>query len=257
MCNVTEFLTDADRVFLKQHGIEAEEAVRQWGMLNNPPQPVDLHRPCTIGDGIRQIAANERDELIKVHRNSATRGRWSKFVPASGAASRMFAFKTTQEEQRFCESIETFAFADRLREHFAEHGVDLGELRRAGRCRDVIEAVLGRDGLGYSELPKGLIEFHRHQDASRTPFEEHLLESHTCFGDREGTAEVHFTISPEHRERFTDRLRRFREQYDRVRVSVQFSTQSPSTDTIAIGDQGELLRSDDRNPMLRPGGHGA
>jgi hypothetical protein len=257
MCKVTEFLTVADRDFLEQRGVEAEEAVRQWGLLSSPPQPVCLDRPCTIGDGIRQIADNALDELIEVHRSSAKRGRWTKFVPASGAASRMFAFKTVQEQKRFCESIEKFAFADRLRKHLAVHGVDLDELRRAGRCRDLTEAVLGRDGLDYSDLPKGLIEFHRYQDDTRTPFEEHLLESHACFGDHQGNAVVHFTIAPEHQELFSIRLGRFRKRYDGVGVSVQFSTQRPSTDTIAMGDQGELVRSDDGNPMLRPGGHGA
>jgi hypothetical protein len=261
MSSLSTFLTDNDRIFLEQQGISVEEATRQWALLNHPPQPVDLVRPCTIGDGIEQIASQARGELIAAHRQAAERGRWCKFVPASGAASRMFSFSSEEEEQRFCESIERFAFAERLREHLAADDVELSDLQRTGGYREVVDAVLGPDGLGYGELAKGLIEFHRYQHETRTPFDEHLLEGHTCFGDggggEHGAAAVHFTIALEHQALFTARLNRFQKQYMQARVSVQFSAQRSSTDTIAMGDRGEISRTDDASPLLRPGGHGA
>ena len=265
--------TESDARQLEARGIPLAEGERQLALLRVPPAPTRLLRPCTPGDGIEVLSEARLPELHARHAEAAQQGRFTKFVPASGAASRMFADLAKLREVAvtradvahrvgegdaaaaalltFLDDLDRFPFAEAL-------------IRAAGGPTDdvriLLDALLGEDGLDYGNLPKGLIPFHRYGDDVRTAFEEHLVEAAAYARDGRGTCRLHFTVSPEHRGRFEDTLREVRRGYEGafgVRLQVGFSTQEPATDTLALDGDGEPFRRGDGALLLRPGGHGA
>jgi hypothetical protein len=222
-----EALSAADRA-----AIEAEVA-RQLALFRDPPAPQRLARAATAGDGVVKIAESGHAALLDLADEAARAGRLTKFVPASGAASRMFAFlradgPETPEKREFFENVDAFAFA--------------GDLDR------------------LADTPKGLLPFHRYPEGGRTAFEEHLYEAAGTVRDASGLCRVHFTVSPEHRKTFEDKLAEVRPRVERAtgaRFSVSFSEQSPATDTIAGGTDGGPFREASGALLFRPGGHGA
>ena len=277
-------LTPNDLQRLSQLGIAAEEAERQIDLLLNPPPAIRLARPCRLGDGIRRLEAPQYPELLALFEPAARRGRLSRLVPASGAASRMF--KTLlpflsdggepgrQELQRRVErggrsaadllslvdNLERFAFYPTLERRLGERGVNLSAARASESYVTICKYLLTDAGLGYAALPKALIEFHRYPEGARTALEEQLVEAAGCGRDASGACRTHFTILPGWQERFAAELERIRaRQQERLAVDFQvgFSTQDHSTDTLAVDLDGRPLRLDDGSLLLRPGGHGA
>jgi len=277
--------TAEDLKQLAEAGIDPNEALRQVGLLANPPAYARLVRPCTPGDGIRVLSRGEIEESLAAYERARAANRLSKFVPASGAATRMFqsllwflketrdftreeiedvaAKGTPQFEElgRFLEgarSPEGFAFREALRVALAGKGLVLEELAAARRYRPILETLLVE--MDYGRLPKGLIPFHAHEDGIRTAFEEHLVETALDARNADGTCRLHFTVSPEHEPVFRALLAeagpRLGEKLG-VRYDVGFSGQKPSTDTLALDDRGEPFREADGRLLLRPGGHGA
>lgn len=275
---------DADLRQLADRGMSPEDARRQLELLRRGRGTVRLARPCTPGDGIDTIAAAQRPELLRLQEEAALEGRFLKFVPASGIASRMFqdlaAFgepcrRVRREElearQRageaqacalltFMAEIRRFPFFEDLSRALAGQGSDLERLVAEGPFDEVLAALIGPGGLGLAELPKGLLKFHGYGDTSRTAFEEHLAEAATQIRDRSGTCRLHFTVSPEHRSRFVSLLEEIRPRYERdlhARFEVGFSVQDPATDTLAIDLEGGPFRDESGRLLFRPGGHGA
>lgn len=228
-----EALPADDLAAIAAHGLTEAEVARQLALFRDPPAPQRLARPATVGDGIVTLRESEHAALLALADEAARAGRLTKFVPASGAASRMFAFllgdgPESPERRRFFESRDAFAFA--------------GDLDR------------------LSETPKGLLPFHRHPEGARTAFEEHLHEAAATVRDAAGLCRVHFTVSPEHRKAFEDKLAEIGPRVERVtgaRFEVSFSEQSPSTDTIAGVADGGPFRTASGALLFRPGGHGA
>src|SRR5581483_4165296 len=242
---------------LAQHGITREEAERQIGLLRNPPQAIRLDRPSTVGDGISRIREIDQRSLLDRAEAAADAGRVMKFVPASGAATRMFKdlIAALQDQRRpsaspagreFFEHLDAFAFAAELRERAGTAGED-----EAGERR-LLATLL--EEMGYAQKPKGLIPFHRVEKA-RTAFEEQLLE-----GTRYACS-MHFTVAPEFRGEFEETLAMLEPEVLRKRrggaLKVSFSEQHPSTDTLAIDAQGNPFRTSAGELLLRPGGHGS
>lgn len=228
-------LSAADRAAVEAHGLTVAEAVRQLALFRDPPAPRRLARPATAGDGVLRIEESEHAALLALADEAARGGRLSKFVPASGAASRMFAFllaggEETAEKKRFLESRDALAFGG------------------------------SGDPVALAATPKGLLPFHKYPDGPRTPFEEHLHEAAGTVRDAAGLCRVHFTVSPEHRRAFEEKLAEVRPRVERAtgaRFAVSFSEQSPSTDTIAVDPDGRPFRTAAGTLLFRPGGHGA
>ena len=194
-----------------------------------------------------------------------------KFVPASGAASRMFKnlfeflgadydVPETKFEKTFFEQIEKFAFYNDLNaacEKAFEKNIPA--LMAEGDYKAVVAALLEAAGLNYGALPKGLLKFHRYEDGSRTPLEEHLVEGALYAANKNGKVNVHFTVSPEHRRLFenlvADKAAVYAKKYG-VDYNVTFSEQKPCTDTIAADMNNQPFR-DNGKLLFRPGGHGA
>lgn len=253
--------TDAQRAQLREHGVSEDEANRQLAMMAAPVTFADLARPCVIDDGIESITAERQEALIVLHEEAARQGRVSKFVPASGAATRMFEdVLTGRGVLGLLEGLERLAFADDVRAELAFRGYDLDVLRGAGRGEELVDALLGADGLGYATIPKGLVPFHRYGNGARTAFEEQLVEAAGYVRDADGACRVRFTVSPEHLHAFRLLAERVVPAYERslqVRFDLAFSVQKASADTIAGSpDKGPFV-ADDGRLVLRPAGHGA
>lgn len=253
---------------LERRDIAVAEAERQLALLRQPSNSVDLERPAVAGDGITVIPESEISGLIDKADEAAGKGRIQKFVPASGAATRMFAELTPALEtehslngapERFFEQIEAFPFAEQLKRLSYEQGVSFGPDMDQREKRLVLRLLLTDDGLGYSALAKGLIPFHRYRDDVRTAFEEQLHEGILFASDGED-ARFHFTVPRNDMGRFSveeKRVARNLRDRDGVRCRVVFSAQSPSTDTIAVTPDGEPFRTDEGQLLFRPGGHGS
>lgn len=266
--------TDRDIRELEERGIALEEAQRQLALFRDPPPFAVVDRPCTVGDGITAIPDADHRSLLAHHADAAASGRVSKFVPASGAASRMFKTLAAQladagprnrneveararggddaarDTLRLMDEIGRFAFADAVMTASAAKGDHISVLRR----------LLTSEGLGYGSAPKGLILFHRYADGPRTAFEEHLVEAEAQIRSEGGRCRVHFTISPEHRAGFTALLGKVTSRHDggrETRHDVEFSVQDPATDTIAVTTGNEPFRTESGALLLRPAGHGA
>lgn len=252
--------SEEDRRQLNSRGISIDAADQQMRMLSQPSHHPCLVRPCAVGDGIQQISERDHGRLLEAQRHAARQGRWRKFVPASGAASRMFAWKDPQDLQRLAEQLERFAFFGPLQSVASRHGYELSERRGAHEAATLQELLLGDSGLGLGGLPKALLPFHSYGANHRTSFEEHLREAAACFTDDQQRSQAHFTVSPEHQDRFEGMLVRLgKELWEElgVRLEVGFSQQKPATDLLALDQQGEPLRDGDGRLVFRPGGHGA
>lgn len=194
-----------------------------------------------------------------------------KFVPASGAASRMFknlfAFlsadydvPTTDFEKTFFENIKKFAFREALcAKCKANEGANIKTLLAEGKYKAIVANLLEEKGLNYGKLPKGMLLFHEYEDDSRTPMEEHLVEA-ALYASSKGEANIHFTVSHEHlayfEQKVADKKAKYEEQYN-CKLHVSFSEQKPSTDTIAANPDNTPFRTADGKLLFRPGGHGA
>jgi hypothetical protein len=265
--------TKNDLEQLEGLGIAPAEARRQIELFRDPPPPARLVRPCTVGDGIVRLAQEEQDELMSAQGEAAAASRLSKFVPASGAASRMFKTLLAELARHPPRDVDALAAAaggdasarDTLRlldemPRFAFADATLLDAARRRDPRTALEHLLEPEGLGYGERPKGLIRFHAYGEETRTAFEEQLVEAAEQVRDADRRARAHFTVSPEHREGFSavlDTRGRALEERFETRFMVAFSEQSRSTDTLAVDMDDEPFRLDDGRLLLRPGGHGA
>jgi hypothetical protein len=253
--------TVVQKAQLRERGISEDEANRQLALIAAPVVHADLVRPCRLEDGIETIPAERQDALLLLHEEAARQGRCSKLVPASGAATRMFQdVLTGRGVAALLEGIPRFAFVDDVRAELAFRGYDLDVLRGAGSGAEVVDALLGADGLGYATIPKGLIPFHRYANGTRTAFEEHLVEAAGYVRDADRKCRLHFTVSPEHLHAFrllTERVVPAYEQSLYARFELAFSVQKASTDTVAGTPAGRPFVADDGCLVLRPSGHGA
>ncbi|MFA6092053.1 MAG: DUF4301 family protein [Elusimicrobiota bacterium] len=266
-------LTERDVEAVREHGIPEAELRRQLEFFQKPPAYAELDRPCTPGDGILTLDDETLERLIERAERSRASGRMSKFVPASGRASRMFHAlqvlrgreqapddKEAAEAQACLRDVSRFAFAQELRKCIHDSGEDLDAMVRAGRYAEIAEFLLGPKGLGYAELPKALLGFHLSGEGSRTAFEEHLIEAASYVRDRSEVCRVHFTIPPDSRRRFEQMLAEAAPRHEQrlgVRFEVGFSAQKLSTDTAAVTPEGEVFRREDGRPLFWAGGHGA
>jgi hypothetical protein len=226
---------------------------------------LQLSKAATVGDGIMKLTDDQIEEVIAEFDKSASDGEIAllKFVPASGAATRMFKslFGFLQDDKKdksvdeFFARLTEFAFYEDLKASLAADGHDI---TTAGE-KTIVSYYLTNKGLGYGELPKGLLKFHNYTDRSRTPLEEHLVEG-AKYANAGSNVQIHFTVSPEHRDKFeklvVEVLPTYQSQFG-VKYFVSFSEQQKSTDTIAVNLDNTPFRESDGSVLFRPAGHGA
>ena len=262
-------LTEKDLTQLTNRNITENQVLQQVAQLKRGTKYVELMRPATLGDGIMRIDQEQIQMMTAVFEADKEFYRFTKFVPASGAASRMFkdlfAFAENGVETRFTDvffaHIHDFAFFSDLDEASkSRYGLDIDAMLQQGRKVDVVKALLLDNGLNYGKLPKALLKFHHYPTFDRLALEEHLFEAANYATDNEGVAKLHFTVSPEHETLFKQTVNALKDSYEAkygVRYDITFSCQKPSTDTVAIDADGNLFREADGSLLFRPGGHGA
>jgi hypothetical protein len=225
-----------------------------------------------VGHGILAPSEEERKSFLAAWDSyKQSEKKIVKFVPASGAASRMFKnlfeflgadydVPTTDFEKKFFDNIHRFAFFHDLDVVCMDGaGKDVDALIADGEYKTVVGQLLEAYGLNYGQLPKGLLKFHRYVEGIRTPLEEHLVEGALYAGGATGKVNVHFTVSTEHRELFEylvkEKVTAYAQKFG-VEYNVSFSEQKPSTDTLAADMDNKPFRVDGKL-LFRPGGHGA
>lgn len=254
-------------------GISEQQIAKQLEQIKNGFPFLRLEGAAAIGKGIMSPDAEEVKKYEQVWDEYKKQGhRIVKFVPASGAASRMFknlfAFldapydvPTTDFEKHFFDNIKKFAFRKSLCSKCKENeGSCVCDLIKAGKYKAVVANLLKASGLNYGQLPKGLLQFHEYSDEEvRTPMEEHLVEA-ALYASSNGEANVHFTVSHDHLQLFekmvADKVEGYAKKFG-VKYNISFSEQKPSTDTIAANPDNTPFHNEDGSLLFRPGGHGA
>ncbi len=250
--------------------MDKAEVARQIEMFRRGARPARLLKPARIGDGIAAVSPDEEDALCSLHDQAAGKGRMLAFVPASGAASRMFedwhksllrgGFDSVERSAKFVKDIPKFGFFNDLKKVMALADQDIEECLLNGKCSKILEYILTPKGLNYVWIPKALLKFHVYSGFSRTALEEHLAEAAGYVLDSRKTCRIHFTVSNEHEAGFRDLLARVKEGYEKLygmSLNVTVTTQLSSTDTIAVDMEDRPFRDRSGRILFRPGGHGA
>ena len=265
-------LSQQDLKQIAQKGITQQQIENQLHEFTTGFPFLKLEAAAGIGRGIIAPQDTERKQLVEAWEAYKAEGkRVVKFVPASGAASRMFkdmfAFVDSDHdapetgfEKKYFDNISNFAFYDALDAACQKNeGKGIKQLMADGNYKAVAANMLKAEGLNYGQLPKGLLLFHKYDDGSRTPMEEHLVEG-ALYAASRGEAHVHFTVSHEHMELFkakvAEKADTFAAKYD-IKYDITFSEQKPSTDTVAANPDNTPFRNEDGSLLFRPGGHGA
>lgn len=265
-------LSQQDLSQIAGKGISEEKLNKQLEEFETGFPFLKLEAAAAVGHGIMAPDEEEREAYVQAWDAYKAQGKnIVKFVPASGAASRMFknmfAFlsadytePTTDFEKQYFDNIKKFAFREALCEKCRlNDGKRIKELIADGNYKAVVANMLEPKGLNYGQLPKGLLLFHNYEDGPRTPMEEHLVEA-ALYASSKGEANVHFTVSHDHLELFkakvAEKVETFAKKYG-VKYNISFSEQKPSTDTVAVNPDNTLFRNEDGSMLFRPGGHGA
>ncbi len=263
--------TEKDKTQMAQRGSDLSLVLKQIEYFKKGFPYIRLVRPATPGDGLQVLDENEKNRLAETYATAAGSMNIAKFVPASGAASRMFkdlfayidsddAIDDKPAVKKFITRIRNFAFFDDLAQSLSGKDMAVETLLQKGAYKVIIRELLEESGLNYGNLPKGLLKFHRYPDGARTPLEEHLAEGALYAKGKNEEAFMHFTVSPDHMEKFIRHLEAVRDIYEKrygVSYTVNFSVQKPHTDTIAVDPDNSPFRNDDGSLLFRPAGHGA
>jgi hypothetical protein len=261
--------TERDIEQIEGQGLTVADIEMQIDFFRKGFPPIRLIAPAIAENGIKLLTEEDETRMTSVFENSLSSGLTTiKFVPASGAASRMFknlfSFHEGAADDETAESIanqDEFmnAFFSNI-EKFAFYNQLIKITPDNKNKKQLVEYLLTEKGLSYGQKPKALIAFHKYGEGSRTPVEEHLVEAASYCAGSNGLAGVHFTVSPEHQAGFEELLARVKNEYQKrfgLQFEISFSHQHKSTDTIAVDLQNEPFRNNVGELVFRPGGHGA
>ncbi|WP_421892030.1 DUF4301 family protein [Marinoscillum sp.] len=267
---------------ISDHQLTREGITAQIEKFKSGFPPSDLSENIQMGKGLKQLTAEEAEKMITFYENHLEGLEIVKFVPASGAASRMFKslfaflmdYKGTDAEYEkmtsdqgsgsiftFFKKLDQFAFYEDLKAAYQKAtGTSLEEAQLKREYTQILDVLLNEPGMNYGGLPKGLLKFHQYPEGPRTPVEEHMVEGAQYAQDGNSNVKIHFTVSPDHMEKFMAHVSEIQSRYESlfgVKIEVSYSIQKPSTDTIAVDMANEPFREDDGSLLFRPAGHGA
>lgn len=241
---------------ISAHGLTVEAVENQIENFRKGFPSLKVVSAASPADGITVLTTEQAEEYAAKFENRGSEVTVAKFVPASGAATRMFKelFEFVNEDKRgkgidtLLQNIEKFAFYPELKEVVSDFSDE----------KAVVSAII-KQGLGYGSLPKGLVTFHAYSNGARKAVEEHLVEG-ALYGAAAGVVRLHFTVSPEHKQAFKALLAERTAKYEQmfgVKYDISFSEQKSSTDTIAVNPDNTPFRTDSGELLFRPAGHGA
>lgn len=261
-------------------GISEKEVAGQIKIFQRGNLPVNIEAAAIVGNGIQQYSSLERGEFSAYYENNKQGLEILKFVPASGAATRMFKalhkflqdFDTGKESlsdylnrpdkeilKEFFDNIEKLPFYDRALNNSRESQPGFDSLTEEARKFTIIQTMLFSPGLNLSNYPKGLVPFHNYKKYVATAFEEHLYEA-AEYAEVNGVAKLHFTVSEGHKEKFEAEFEKIQtrvEDETKTKFIITYSYQDPRTDTIAVDANNQPFRTKEGTLFFRPGGHGA
>jgi hypothetical protein len=266
-------LNAKDLELLAAKGISGEQIEEQLACFVKGFPYLGIAASASVEKGIMLIPQEQQATYMEAwDAYLAKNKKILKFVPASGAASRMFKnlfeflsadYNEPQNafEKKFFDEIQKFAFYEALNNKCIENeSKDIPTLVTNGEYKAVVANLLEAKGLNYGQLPKGLLLFHSYANTSRTAMEEHLAEGAMYAKNNAGDVNIHFTVSPEHKPLFeqlvANKVAEYEEKFS-VKYDLSFSVQKPSTDTIAADMENGPFRDKNGNLLFRPGGHGA
>jgi hypothetical protein len=271
---------DRDLIQIKERGSDVAIILQQIKNFKNGFPFANLLRPATIDDGINRFSENEINELVAFYDRHGSELSVIKFVPASGAASRMFQVlysyledaknpdleialfekdKGFNSVNNFISHLKSFAFFHDLKKALADQNFELEIKLEKHEFSPIIDYLLNDKGLGYGKMPKGLLKFHNYPGKNRMAFEEHIVEAANYASSGSKLAYIHFTVSPEHLNRFKASVEQVKVEYEKqfgLSFNISFSLQKSSTDTLAVDLENKPFRENGQL-IFRPGGHGA
>ena len=267
-------LTQKDLELLSSKGISEKQIEEQLACFKKGFPYLEITASASVDKGILVISKEDQAAYMDAWDAYLMENKKIiKFVPASGAASRMFKNlyeflsasynePTTTFEKKFFEGLEYFAFYDALNKVCQQNeDADIPGLLDKKNYKAIVENLLSEKGLNYGQLPKGLLLFHSYPEKmNRTAMEEHLAEGAMYAKNNAGEVNIHFTVSPEHQDLFEKLVAEKKGAYESkfsIKYDISFSVQKPSTDTIAANMENEPFRDAKGNLLFRPGGHGA
>jgi hypothetical protein len=242
---------------INELGIDLETVYQQINDFKEGFPFMQLQKAATLNDGVMKLTEEQLESFTALYEKKVSKLIPLKFVPASGAATRMFKSlfsyleegKSDKSTDQFFDKLSDFAFAEDLKKILPENADN----------QMIVDYYLTRKGLDYGSLPKGLLKFHKYENESRTALEEHLVEG-ANYANNDGNVKLHFTVSPEHLSRFLKLLNKVVPDYEEkfnVKYDIFFSEQRRSTDTIAVNMDNTPFREKDGSLLFRPAGHGA
>ncbi len=273
--------TEKDLEQIKEKGLNVEDVEKQIANFKQGFPFIKLVAAATPENGLYSFNEKEAIDLAKFFDENYKDYDLLKFVPASGAASRMFKHlfefminygasdtdiaeyendKSFNSVYYFFNNIENFAFYNELKDSLAADGLDLQQLINDKDFKVVLEYFLTDKGLDYAAMPKGLLLFHNYPEGPRYSLEEHLVEAANYSTDADNKSKIHLTVSPDHQSKFETAVAEkspiFKDKYN-VNYIIDFTQQMPHTDIIAVDMNNEPFRLEDGSLLFRPGGHGA
>ncbi|TRZ46400.1 DUF4301 family protein [Robertkochia solimangrovi] len=273
-------ITEADLKMFRKKGISVEKIESQIETFKRGIPFANLIAPATVGNGICKIGDAKKEEFISRFEAEKDNLSLLKFVPASGAATRMFKAlfeflndynpeketvnayinRTDAETLRaFFIGVEKFPFYKLVLEELQQKYENFENLPWHYQKYYLVKLMLSEEGFDYGAFPKGLLPFHKYKTHPATAFEEHLYEA-ALYDESKGKAKLHFTISEEHSHKFDEEFNRIKNNVENktgVTFDISFSYQKESTDTIAVTEEDVPFRLNDGTLLFRPGGHGA
>lgn len=262
-------------------GLQLEQVEKQIKRFETGFTPLNIVAPATLENGIKHYEDDEIADFAKLYDKKKRHKSIVKFVPASGAASRMFKmlfslmneydgsdesykklFSKTglHSAKNFIDEIQKFAFYEDLSNVLEKAGYTISELIAKKDYKPIFEYLLTDKGLNYGNLPKGLLLFHKYKEENRTPLEEHLVEGALYAKNQNKDVNIHFTVSPEFVEAFKEKANNVKNKYQeqfKVKYYIDYSVQKATTDTIAVNKDNTPFKNEDGTLLFRPAGHGA
>lgn len=256
---------------IRTQGMNPDLVAQQIDNFINGFPYLKILGPATPAHGIKVLDQSELLQFIQAYKVQAFKKEIVKFVPASGAASRMFkdlfAFLDGDGDleksgftKKFIQNIQKFAFYEDLDNTLKAQGTSMEACLSNADYKKIVAALLQDDGLGYGSLPKGLLRFHRYPSENRTPAHEHLVEGIQYAAGRGEQVQIHFTVSPEHEEKFKAEIAQVLPKLIEetgLSFEITYSQQKKSTDTIAVTMENAPFEEEDGSLLFRPAGHGA
>jgi len=265
---------------IKSKGLTVKNIEKQIAYFKSGFPFIKLKSAAVPGNGLKTYNEEEIIDLDTYFDRAYKDYEIMKFVPASGAASRMFKqlfefqeklvdekdltqYESDEKNKsiyKFFSELKSFAFYSDLETVLSNKGFNINDLLESGQYELILDYFLTDKGLNYTNLPKGLLAFHSYEDGNRFAVEEHLVEGVHYSTDANKVTQLHLTVSPEHLERFEKAIFNRKKKYENkfgVKFQIDYSQQKPSTDIIAVDMDNNPFRLNDGSLLFRPGGHGA